>query len=396
MVNFTSGLGSTVALSLGVLAWTALSAILYAYLGYPIIARWLFAPISSMPPTSIAASPPSLTVLVPARNEVAVIGDRLANLLAQDYAADRLDVLVISDASDDGTDEVVSAFKDPRIRLIRQPTRQGKTAAINRGAPSARGEILVQTDANVSFAPGTLLALARAFDDPSVGLVLGEVKFVNQEHPEVAGGEGLYWRWETWVKRIEAERGLLAVANGGIYALRKSLWQPLPAAIAGDAAEPLLVARAGFRVAVAARAVALERASDTLAEEFRRKTRIIAQQVACARFIGLTKLPPRILFAYVSHKLMRYAVPVFGSFTLLASTAAWILGSTWGAVPALCVLAPAACLPMTLLPLPAVLARPLQIARYLLMVNLAALVGGWRGLAGGAPAVWETPASTRR
>lgn len=395
-MNVASGLVGTVAPVLGVLAWMALAAIAYAYLGYPVLARWVIAPRARSALSSSPHALPLLTVLIPARNEAAVIRERLKNLLAQDYPADRLDILVISDASDDGTDEAVQQVGDPRIRLIRQVTRQGKTAAVNRAVPLAKGEVLVQTDANVLFVPGTLLALARAFDDRETGLVLGEVQFVNQEHPEVAGGEGLYWRWETWIKRIEAERGLLAVANGGIYALRKSLWRPLPTSIAGDAAEPLLVSRAGFRVVVAPQAIALERASDTLAEEFRRKTRIIAQQVACARFIGITTLPARIVFAYVSHKLMRYAVPAFAALALFFSSLAWFLGSVWGGLPALCVLAPVAALPLALLPLPAIFGRPTRLLRYLLMVNLAAAIGGWRGLAGGAPAVWETPASTRQ
>lgn len=380
----------------GGLAWGSLLLVVYAYVGYPWIARWLIAPRHDLPPAEHSREWPTLSVLVPARNEAGVIEARIRNLLEQDYPADRLEVLVISDASDDGTDERVIACGDPRVTLVRQDPRRGKTAAINAAAPRARGEILVQTDANVAFAPGSLRALASTFARPDTGLVLGEVRFINEDQPEVAGGEGLYWRFETWVKRIEAERGLLAVANGGIYALRRSLWQPLPDAIAGDAAEPLLVARQGFRVRVAPGAVALERASVTLDEEYRRKTRIIAQQVACARFVGIARLPRRIAFAYVSHKLLRYAVPLCAALAFGAALVAGAAGSVWGAIPALLVAAPLLVVPLAWLPLPRGLRRVTHTARYLLMINVAALVGTARGLAGAAPAVWETPASTRR
>ena len=121
----------------------------------------------------------------------------------------------------------------------------------------------MQTDANVFFEPGAIRSLVSALETPGVGLAIGEVVFTNQEDPMVASGEGLYWRFETWTKRVEAERGLLAVANGGIYALRRSLWEPLPHQIAGDAAEPLLVARKGYLAVVVPSALAFERAAAT-------------------------------------------------------------------------------------------------------------------------------------
>lgn len=379
-----------------IVAWCAVAAVAYAYVGYPLIARLFI-------PRRAAASPlepnnstlPMVTVLIAARNEVGVIAARLRNLLEQDYPAAKLEVIVVSDASDDGTDQVVESLADPRVRLLRQEPRRGKTAGINQAAPLARGELLVQTDANVVFEPGALRALSVAMSDPKVGLVLGEVRFVNDDAPQIAGGEGLYWRWETWVKRVEAERGLLTVANGGIYALRRSLWRPLPESISGDAAEPLLVLREGFALTVARGAVALERASGTLEEEYHRKARIIAQQVACARFIGLGSLPSRVRFAYVSHKLARYAVPWMALVAASAALTAVSLGRPMGAVPMLIVAAPFALAGVGWLPLPSRWMRWAHIARYLVMVNAAAWTGVVRGLRGGAQTTWEIPASTR-
>ena len=383
-------------------AWTGIAAIsvlgiLYAYVGYPLLARLLFRPRPLAPPGEDADRPPRVSILVAARNEAGVIRRRVENLLAQDYPPELLEVLVASDASDDGTDEEVRAIaaEDPRVRLFRMPERGGKTAAINRIAPEARGEILVQTDANVMFDRGAVRALAAVFRHPDVGVALGEVQFVNEDDPTVAGGEGLYWRFETWTKRVEAERGLLCVANGGIYALRRKLWRPLPANIAGDAAEPLLAAREGYRTVVAPGALAFERASSGLAEEFARKVRIISQQVACARWIRPFTLPPRTAWAYVSHKLLRYAVPWLGLLAVAAGSIGASLGSAAGGVLAVLTALPVVLAPFGFLPVPGLPGRFLRLSLYLVVINLAAVVGTFRGLTGRAAAHWEVPASTR-
>lgn len=385
--------------ALNLVAWGGLLVIVYAYVGYPLLAWLIVRPRrTSVASATTGTAPdlaPKLSVLIAARNEAGVIVERLQNLLAQDYPPDQLELLVASDASDDGTDELVRSIDDPRVRLLRQEPRQGKTAAINRLGCEATGELLVQTDANVSFAPGTLRALAAPFAAPEVGLVMGEVQFTNVEQHHVAGGEGLYWRWETWVKRIESSRGLLAVANGGIYALRRNLWEPLPAQIAGDAAEPLLVARRGYQTVVAPAAVALEKASASLGEEYARKVRIIAQQVACARQIGLRSLPGRTLFAYLSHKLLRYLVPLFALLSFVAASVAALGGSRVGLMALALLLLPVCLALLASLPLPGLLGRAAHAARYLLVINVAALAGLQRGLSGAAPAVWETPSSTR-
>lgn len=380
--------------ALAVLAFFCLALAAYAYVGYPLIVRWFVPARRSRDWPSEAGLPP-VSVLIAARNEAAVIGARLRNLLEQDYPADKLEILVISDASDDGTDEAVRQFPEPRVRLFRQPVRGGKTAAINRLAPEARGEILVQTDANVMFSRGAVRALALAFRDPEVGVALGEVVFTNADDPEVAGGEGLYWRFESWTKRLEAERGLLAVANGGIYALRRSLWRPLPPEISADATEPLLAAQAGLRTVIARQAQAFERAAATLGEEFQRKVRIISTQVAGARWISWRRLPRRIAWAYASHKLLRYAVPFLWGGVLFAGLAGGALGAVWGGLLGLAALLPFLLAPLGLLPWPGLPGKALKVPLYLLVINAAAVAGVWRGLAGRAPAFWEPPASTR-
>ncbi len=380
-----------------VVAALSLALIAYAYVGYPLLVRLLVARRAGRPRDAVpGVDPPFVSVLVAARNEAAVIESRLRNLLDQDYPSERLEILVVSDASDDGTDALVAGCASPRVRLVRQPGRAGKTAGINLIAPLARGSLLVQTDANVMFDRGAVAALVRAFDDPGAGLALGEVTFTNEDDPKVAGGEGLYWRFETWVKTVEAERGLLAVANGGIYALRRELWRPLPPTISGDAAEPLLAAAAGMATVIAEGARARERAAGSLREEYARKVRIIAQQVACFRWLGLRRLPARIAWAYASHKLLRYVVPALWAVALAASGAAAALGAWPGAVLATGLLLPVLVAPLGLLHWPGLAGRLLRVPLYFVVVNLAAVAGTWRGLTGAAQATWEVPASTRR
>ncbi len=379
-----------------VVAALSVALIAYAYVGYPLLVRLFVARRAQRPrPPAAAAEPPLVSVLVAARNEAAVIEGRLRNLLDQDYPPARLEVLVVSDASDDGTDALVTALASPRVRLVRQSERAGKTAGINAIAPLARGSVLVQTDANVMFERGAVAALVRALDDPGAGLALGEVTFTNEDDPKVAGGEGLYWRFETWVKTVEAERGLLAVANGGIYALRRELWRPLPPAIAGDAAEPLLAAAGGMATVIAEGARARERAAGSLREEYARKVRIIAQQVACFRWLGLGRLPARIAWAYASHKLLRYAVPELWAVALAASATAAALGSWPALALAAALVLPVAVAPLGLVRWPGLPGRLLRIPLYFVVVNLAAVAGAWRGLTGAAQATWEVPASTR-
>lgn len=383
--------------ALAALAIALLAAAVYAYVGYPVLMRLLVRPRPlggpDTPPSD--ADLPRLSVLMAAYNEAYIARERVQNLLEQVYPADKLEILFVSDASDDGTDELVAEIDDPRLRCFRQDQRQGKTAALNRIGPEATGDVIVHTDANVFFVPDCLRALAEEFRHPEVGVVVGEFKLTNAERPDISFGEGLYWRFETWTKRRESERGLMAVANGSVYALRRELWRPLPPRVSGDAAEPLIAAREGYRTINAERAIAFERAAQTFREELLRKARIISQQVTCARWLGLRGLPLRIAWAYTSHKLLRYAVPLLAAGALALSAAAGALGFAPGWWLAAAIAAPYILSPLGFVPVPGPLARLTKLLRYLVMINGASLLGIWWGLRGRGLAVWDTPASTR-
>ena len=179
--------------------------------------------------------------------------------------------------------------------------------------PGASGEIIVHTDANAWLAPDALRHITAPFSDPRVGCVVGELVYTNAGEPAVRGGEGLYWRYENFLKECESRLGRTITANGGIYALRRSLFEPLPQHIAGDAADPLRIAARGYVTLFERRALARERASSSFAEEFGRKVRIMTQGIAaCIEVRGLLFPPkPLLAFIYFSHKVLRWLAPLF-------------------------------------------------------------------------------------
>ncbi len=315
------------------LFWCSLVLLVYPLAGYPLIltllrrlkGRALSAP--ALPPESL----PSVSVLLSVYNEERVIGEKIANFLALDYPADRLELLVVSDGSADGTDALVLACADPRVRLIRQPERRGKTEALNRAAREAAGEILFFTDADAMLKPDCLRKLMRPFADPRVGLVSGRSVYLDATGRETEGS--LYRRYEEWLKEQEGLLYGIAGADGAVYALRTSLYAPLPPEYINDLAHPVQVVLDGRYALTRADAVVTERSEETdHAAEFNRQTRIMAQ--AWLIFLGhATKLVLAgrwgFLWQFVSHKVLRWlAAPLMVLLLLsavnLRHAAAWL------------------------------------------------------------------------
>ena len=198
--------------------WGSLGAIVWTHAGYPLAAAGL-ARVRPRPVRKDDITP-EVTVIVPAHDEAAVIEQKLENLLALDYPADRFSVLVASDASTDGMDELVlaAADREPRIRLLACP-RGGKLAAMNRAVPETNGEIVAFTDANATWEPDALRKLVRNFADPDVGYVCGQLRLLASDG---SNREGLYWRYEMWLRRSESAIGSITGGNGSIYAVRRS------------------------------------------------------------------------------------------------------------------------------------------------------------------------------
>lgn len=294
--------------------------VLYIYAGYPLMI-FLLARLWPKLVTRGTATP-AVSVIVAAYNEEKLIEGKIRNTLALDYPIDRLEVLIMSDGSDDGTDTIVEQFSDARVRLIALP-RSGKANALNDGAREATGDILLFTDANVELESNALRLLVSLFDDPSVGGVSGRKKyFVRNGADSTEKGENLYWRWDQWQKHLESLFGNLFAADGAIYAIRRELYTPIEdAAQADDIAISTRVVLQGRRLLFEPAAVAWEEAPVEGREEFRRKVRVTNHSVR-----ALLNLGPALFTSgfysveLLSHKLVRHLIPLF-LILLLVSTA---------------------------------------------------------------------------
>jgi cellulose synthase/poly-beta-1,6-N-acetylglucosamine synthase-like glycosyltransferase len=303
--------------------WGAAALISYAYAGYPVV-LWLLS--LGRRPKAVQEDPaqwPTLTLIVAAYNEGTVLHDKLTNSFALDYPEGRLQIVVVSDGSTDNTDEVALSFEGRADYVfLRQPENAGKTMAQNAGVSAATGQLLVFSDANSIYQPDALKQLVRPFAEERVGCVCGELRYVNLQRAGAGKGEGAYWRYEQFLKRRESLLGSLVGANGSIYAMRRELFEPLGPAVISDFIMPIRVRLGGHRVIYEPGAVAHEETGVGFGDEFQRRRRIVARSV-----YGLWKEPgafnffrhPLFTFQILSHKVLRWSVPVLMMYMLLSS-----------------------------------------------------------------------------
>ncbi len=279
--------------------------LIYIYAGYP-LALAIMAFWRRVRPVFSEEKIPSVSVLIAARNEEKDIGWKLIETLAWDYPAEKSEVLVASDASDDATDEIVCRFADPRLKFIRMERRGGKVRALNRLAEIASGEILFFTDANAHIGPHALRLMVRHFADPRVGCVTGDSRSVKeQENPAVSSIASLYRNYESVLRRLENTIGSVLVCDGAIFCMRSALYRRLSPDLANDVEIPMRVAAAGYYVTSEPRALVFERDTSSPLEEFRRQRRMCAQgMLALLKLRGVFRGIRGWQFA--SHKLLRW------------------------------------------------------------------------------------------
>lgn len=292
------------------LFWLLLVLGLYPYVLYPVLASLLGRAVDR-PVRKDAAFLPRITVITAAYNEARHIEATVRNKLAQDYPADLIDVLVVSDGSEDGTDQIVSRLsaQDDRVRLIRQEPRQGKTSGLNLAVPQARGDIIVFSDANSLYRPDTLRALAANFADPSVGYVTGRMLYINPDGSLVGDGCSAYMRYENVLRAAETRLGSIVGVDGGVDAVRRSLYRPMRADQLPDFVLPLGVAEQGYRVVYEPAAVLTEETLTSETSEFRMRVRVALRAFwALWDKRGLLNPFTRPLFSWQlwSHKVLRY------------------------------------------------------------------------------------------
>ena len=293
--------------------WAALFLVVYTYLIYPVL-LWLLAAGRKMPEYAPLSEWPAASLIIAAHNEEAVLRAKLENALAMDYPAGRLDIIVVSDASTDGTDRIAAEFAERGVRLHRQEVRGGKTEAQNAGVRLARGQFLAFSDANSMYASSALKRLLAPFADERIGCVCGELQYANPNEQGAGKGEGLYWRYEQFLKRRESLLSSTLGANGAIYALRRELFVELRGDIISDFVAPLGAWRRGLRIAYEPKAVATEYSSVRFGDEFRRRRRIVSRSLyGLWTEAGVLNPFAHFFFAFqmFSHKLLRWLVPVW-------------------------------------------------------------------------------------
>lgn len=285
----------------------------YVYFGYPLL-LWLLTRNKPEITHQRAEIEPSVTLIISCYNEIGVIREKLANTLAMDYPADKLSVLVVSDGSDDGTDEAVKAFNHPRVRLIRQEGRLGKTMGLNLAMQQVESDIVVFSDANAMYAPDAIRKLVRNFADPAVGYVVGAALYTDAEQGASAGNEDLYWRYEIAIKRMESRLASVVGGDGAIYAIRTALWEPLQQRDINDFVNPLQIIAKGYRGIFDAEARCFEETAGSYDKEIARKERIVNRSIRGLMRVREVMNPQRTGFfalEVISHKLLRWLIPLF-------------------------------------------------------------------------------------
>lgn len=309
--------------------WTSLLFIFYTYIGYPAL---LFIWAKLFPKIINKSSPeeyPTVSILIAARNEETNIGPRIENLLAQNYPKDKFEIIIISDGSQDRTNEIVLKYtnppkaKAPPVKLLALDNSKGKPNALNQGMSLAKGEIILFTDARQSFNRNVTKELVANFSDPTVGCVSGELLFVKDTTSNIHMEMGLYWTFEKTIRKLESTISSVVGATGAIYAIRKTLYRQLPPeTLVDDVFTPMNIVLQGFRTIFESRACAYDIISQNAPQEWRRKVRTSAGNWQ------LITLNPRLFFPgqnpicwqFLSHKFFRLLCPFFFLILFLSST----------------------------------------------------------------------------
>jgi cellulose synthase/poly-beta-1,6-N-acetylglucosamine synthase-like glycosyltransferase len=388
--------------------WGALALVAFSYVGYPLVlvvwdgvreamASLRFVgggPDRRADPGRREDEWPLITLAFSAFDEESCIRQKIENCLALDYPPERLEILVGCDGCTDRTAEIARQVGGARVRVHELSPRSGKATVLTRLVPSAQGDVVVLTDANVMLDPGALRALARRFHDPAVGAVVGRLRLVDAAGRDEE--EGLYWRYETFLKYYEGKHGCVLGANGGIYAIRRLLFTPLSAdTITDDFVIPVRISVRGWRVVYAPDAIAFEETAPDSHKEFVRRARIGAGNwQALARVPDL--LDPRIgflFFAFVAHKLLRWATPFLLGLALGANGLLSARPGAWGYRAIL--LAHVGFYALALAGRLGAAGRARKVAvvaHYFVSMNAALAVGFWRFLRGTQAATWQRTA----
>jgi cellulose synthase/poly-beta-1,6-N-acetylglucosamine synthase-like glycosyltransferase len=373
-----------------IIAWVAFGVVVYVYVGYPIL-LWIVSRIYQRE-VQHAVTTPSVTLVISAFNEAEVIKGKLENSLGLDYPRERLEVLVISDASTDDTDRIVQSFEGQGVRLLRMPGRGGKTVGLNAALQHASGDVVLFSDANILYKTDTIRCLVKNFADPAVGCVTGDSRYLEEMDSAAHVQENAYWGYERMIRTMESQIGSTVGGDGAIFAIRRHLYRPLAPEAINDLVIPLQIVEAGYRAIFEPSAIGFEPSAGDFRKEFRRKRRIVNRSWRGVMSVTSVLNPFHVgIFAWQvwSHKVLRWLVlPLVvlvaaGCFMAVGSGWMYQFG-VWGFVGSLLLAAVGALLPER----GGILVRLAHGMFYFYLVNLAAILGVFRALTGQVETVW--------
>jgi poly-beta-1,6-N-acetyl-D-glucosamine synthase len=374
--------------------WISLALVFHNYLGYALLI-YLVNLFRGKKRAQPEQQYPGVSFIVAAYNEEDCIETKILNSLEQDYPADRMEFLFITDGSTDRTNEIILRY--PRVQLLFEPERSGKSAALNRVVSAASNEILVFCDANTVLNKNAIKNITRHYSDPSVGGVAGEKKVIPASGgmDEVGAGEGLYWKYESFLKQLDSDFYSVVGAAGELFSLRKELYEPVENnVILDDFILSMRVTQKGYRVVYEPDAFALELPSFSMGDEQKRKVRIAAGGFQAMTMLGSLFnfwKHPRLSFLYISHRVMRWTlspiclVLAFISNAVLFFDPGTILYKTLFIGQALVygMAAIAGIFSKGNQP------KLMKLAYYFVFMNLSVVLGFFRFLRGRQPAAWE-------
>ena len=362
---------------LEIVFWTAAGLLVYTHVGYPLLLRLLAPRERELPPPGEL---PSVSLIVAAHNEERVIGERIRNAFALNYPRDRFELIVSSDGS---TDATVGHAQIAAADLVLDLPRAGKIRAQDAAVERANGQIVAFSDANAYWEPDALRALVERFADPQVGYVCGQVRFVDEGGKNM---EGLYWRYEMWIRSLESRLAGVTGGNGAIYAVRKEDYLVVDPRMGHDLSFPFNFVKRGRRPVYEPRALATEKMVPTIEGEFARKRRMMGHGWLIVLRGGLLSprgYGPLYAFEIFSHRVLRYLSPFLHLTALGVNVALVDEGSLY-------VVTLAIQLALLLGALVGV-----RIARYYVLMTASLAAGLWDWLRRGTPAEWEKAEGTR-
>lgn len=374
-----------------IIFWTCAGLLFYVYIGYPLLVYLVS--LAFPRPVKRGEIEPSVTILITAYNEEKDIRKKIENTLEIEYPKDKLEILVASDGSTDRTDEIVKGFVSRGVKFFRQDGRLGKTYTQNKAVEQASGEIVLFSDATTAYSPDVLRQVLPSFADDTIGCVAGKLVYVDSSSSNVGKGAKGYWSYETFLKESESRACSLIGASGCLYAVRKSAYEPMYPEACSDFLICTVLYRQGLRSIYEPNAICTEETNRRTDNEMSMRVRVISQTFTDLwRNRGMLN-PFRSGFyavELVSHKLLRYAVPVFLALAFIAAGILATNSIVYAGIFAVQVLFYLSAFLGWVLEKSGKRLTLLVVPLYFVMANLASTIGFYKFLRGERYARWET------